>query len=121
LTLPFTFGFHDETAYGDVALKLKALFRVTVVLNLLIEVKDPTAYIVPPHWASLRTCSVVPVVASCGVPEAGVAETGPVAAEAGTVTQIMLAASAAAPAVMRARQLPRHIEFPPSLVPTTHG
>jgi hypothetical protein len=102
LTLPFTFGSQDETVYGDAALKLNALLRAYVLLNLLIEVKDPTAYIVPPHWASCRTCSVVPVEASCGVPDAGVDDTGPVAADAGTTAQNTLAASAATPAVTRA-------------------
>ena len=54
----------------------------------MIWVNEPTAYMVPPHWASCRTCSVVePVVASCGVPTAGVDDTGPVAAWAGTASQ----------------------------------
>src|SRR5580704_15697841 len=48
-----------------------------------MELKVPTAYIVPPHCASWRTCSVAPVFASCGVPAAGVDDTGPVAAWAG--------------------------------------
>jgi hypothetical protein len=98
--------------YGDVALKLNALLRVKVALYLLIEVKDPTAYIVPPHWASWRTCSVVPVVASCGVPAAGVDDTGPVAADAGTTAHSMLAVTAAATTVVRTRHLPRNIESP---------
>jgi hypothetical protein len=46
----------------------------------LIQGKLPTAYMVTPHWASCRTCSVVPVAFSCGVPDAGVEDTGPVAA-----------------------------------------
>ena len=28
LTIPLTFGFHDVTVYGDVALKLNTLLRV---------------------------------------------------------------------------------------------
>ena len=36
-----------------VALKLKMLLRAKVVLCLLIEVKVPTAYMVPPHWTEL--------------------------------------------------------------------
>jgi hypothetical protein len=52
LTTPFTSGFHDVTAYGAEALKLKALSRVNVELNRLIDVKLPTAYMVPPHWTS---------------------------------------------------------------------
>jgi hypothetical protein len=98
--------------YGDVALKLNALLRVKVALYLLIEVKDPTAYMVPPHCAICRTCWVVPVFASCGVPAAGVDDTGPVAADAGTTAHSMLAVTAAATTVVRTRHLPRNIESP---------
>jgi hypothetical protein len=80
-----------------------------VVVKRWIEVKLPTAYMVPPHWASCRTCSVVPVVASCGVPAAGVEDTGPVAADAGPATSPMLPASAPAPKIAVTRLLPRHI------------
>jgi hypothetical protein len=44
------------------------LLRVTVWIAVpfqpLIEVKVPTAYIVPPQSTSWRICSVVPVLAS---------------------------------------------------------
>jgi hypothetical protein len=97
------------TIYGDVALKLNALLRVNVLLYRLMEVNDPTPYMVLPHWASWRTCSVVPVAASCGLPAAGVADTGPVAADAAGTAQNTPAATAATPAMMGAHQLPRHI------------
>jgi hypothetical protein len=92
-----------------VALKLNALVRVNVLLYRLMDVKLPTAYMVPPHWASCRTCSVVPVGASWGVPAAGVEDTGPVAADAGPATRPMLPASAPAPKIAATRHLPRHI------------
>jgi hypothetical protein len=120
LTIPLTFGFHEVTVYGFVALKLNTLFRAYVVPFQLIAVNVPTAYIVLPHCASFRTCSVVPVFDSWGVPEAGVADTGPVAAPAGAAVQIMLAASAAAPATAPARHLLRHIESPHARSPPTH-
>ena len=66
------------------ALKLKMLLRAKTVLFLLIEVKVPTAYMVPPHCTSWRICSFVLVALSCGVWLAGVVDTGPVAAPAGT-------------------------------------
>ena len=50
------------------------------MVNRWISEKLPTAYMVPPHCTSWRTVSVVPVAASFGVPVAGVADTGPVAA-----------------------------------------
>src|SRR5215467_8961720 len=54
----------------------------------------------PPHCTSCRTFSVVLVFASCGVPDAGVADTGPrgaaTAADAGTITRDTLAAAATA-------------------------
>ena len=77
--IPLTFGAQVVRLYGAVALKLKALFTAVTVLLCLIEVKVPTAYIVPPHCTSWRTCSTAPVVFSCGV-FAGVADTGPVGA-----------------------------------------
>src|SRR6516225_5977582 len=46
----------------------------------LILVKLPTAYMVEPHCTSCRTCSVVPVDTSEGVPETGTGDTGPVCA-----------------------------------------
>src|SRR6266545_5720026 len=110
LTIPLAFGFHDVTVYGLVALKLNTLFRAYVVPFQLIAVNVPTAYIVPPHWASCRTCSVVPVLASWGVPEAGVADTGPVAAPAGAAAATMPTASAAAAMMAPALHLPRRIE-----------
>jgi hypothetical protein len=54
-----------------------------VVAPWLIEVKVPTAYIMPPQSTSWRICSVDVVVASWGVPASGVADTGPPAAPAG--------------------------------------
>ncbi len=57
----------------------------------------PTAYMVFPHWAIWRTCSVVPVGASCGVLYAGVVPGGPVAAEAGPAAPMIPNASATAP------------------------
>jgi len=65
-------------AYGAVALKLKTPFLEYVVPFQLIAVNLPTAYMVPPHCTICRTCSVVPVGASVGVPLAGTGETGPV-------------------------------------------
>src|SRR5215472_16669752 len=75
LTTPLTFGFHAVTVYGATALKLKMLLRANVIPFCSIDLKLPTAYMTWPHWTSLRTCSAVPVVASCGVPLAGVALT----------------------------------------------
>jgi hypothetical protein len=75
LTTPLTFGFHVVTVYGATALKLKMLLRANVVPFCSIDVKLPTAYMTWPHWTSLRICSGIPVVASCGVPLAGVAFT----------------------------------------------
>src|SRR5580700_5598204 len=74
--IPLTFGAQVVRLYGAVALKLKALFTAVTVLLCLTEVKVPTAYIVPPHCTSWRTCSTAPVVFSCGV-LAGDADTGP--------------------------------------------
>src|SRR6266567_808932 len=93
LTLPLTFGFHDVTLYGAVALKLNALCRLKVVPPCWIDVKLPTAYMVPPHCTSCRTCSVVPVGASAGVPLAGCVDTGPLAASAGAASPSTLAAT----------------------------
>src|SRR5580693_6847629 len=67
LMIPLTFGAQVVRLYGAVALKLKALFTAVTVLLCLTEVKVPTAYIVPPHCTSWRTCSTEPVALSCGV------------------------------------------------------
>src|SRR5215475_3284547 len=72
LTVPFTFGRHEVSVNGAVALKLNALFRVNVLPPCATTEKVPTAYMVLPHWTSWRTCSVGVVVAGkCGVPVAG--------------------------------------------------
>ena len=84
----------------------------------MIAVNVPTAYMVFPHCATCRTCSVVPVLASCGVLYAGVVDGGPVAADAGTAVQTMPAASMAAPAAVLTRHLPHNIEIPPGQIPT---
>ncbi len=55
-----------------------------------IKVKLPTAYMVWPHWTNWRTCSVVPVAASCGVPLAGVFDTE---ANAGCALPVMASAA----------------------------
>ena len=86
----------------------------------MIAVNVPTAYMVFPHWAICRTCSVVPVLASCGVLYAGVVDGGPVAADAGSAVQVMPAARTAAPAAVLARQLLRNIECPHVRSPPTH-
>src|ERR1022692_475511 len=83
LTIPLTSGNHEVRLYGAVALKLKMLFTAVTVLLCLTEVKVPTAYIVPPHCTSWRTCSTAPVAFSCGV-FAGMAVTGPAGATAAT-------------------------------------
>src|SRR5262249_54151169 len=75
LTVPLTFGVHEVTLYGAVRLKLKMLCRVKVLPPHLIAVNAPTAYMVPPHLTSWRTCSVLPVGASWGVPLAGLGDT----------------------------------------------
>src|SRR5215470_7038953 len=51
-----------------------------MVVKRWIEVKLPTAYMVPPHFTSWRTVSVVPVGASFGRPVGGAGDTGPTAA-----------------------------------------
>src|SRR5262249_37187043 len=71
LTVPLTLGAHEVTWYGAVWLKLKMLFRVKILLPWRIEVKDPTAYMVPPQATSCLICWVVPVLWSAGVPVAG--------------------------------------------------
>ena len=93
LTIPFTSGFQEVIVYGLDALKLNTLLRGKVVPACEIAVNVPTAYMVLPHCAICRTCSVVPVLASCGVLYAGVVPGGPVAAEAGTAVQAAQAAS----------------------------
>ena len=118
--IPLTFGAQVVRLYGAVALKLKALFTAVTVLLCLTEVKVPTAYIVPPHCTSWRTCSTAPVAFSCGV-LAGVADTGPVAASAAVPAAAdparhKAAALAIAPARRPSRQLPCFIQIPP-LVP----
>jgi hypothetical protein len=77
------------------------LLRAKVVPFRSIFVKLPTAYMTCPHWTSWRICSVVPVVASCGVPLAGVALT---VASAGCDAEIK---SAAAPAINAAARVVR--------------
>ena len=67
LTIPLTSEFQDVIVYGLDALKLKTLFARRSCRPCVIAVKVPTAYMVLPHCASWRTCSVVPVLASCGV------------------------------------------------------
>src|SRR5215472_14967732 len=83
-TVPLTFGSHEVTVYGAVSLKLKALFRVNVWVELpfhpLIWVNVPTAYMVPPQSTSWRICSVAWLFTSVGVPVAGVGETAPASA-----------------------------------------
>src|ERR1039457_1845395 len=58
LVLPTTAGAQDVTVYGLVALKLTRSVRARVWLPCLMELKLPTAYMVPPHWAIWRTCCV---------------------------------------------------------------
>ncbi|HKD96927.1 MAG TPA: hypothetical protein VKB69_04920 [Micromonosporaceae bacterium] len=66
--MPFTLGFHDETA-PVVALKENTLFLVTFAFpGEPIEVNVPTAYIVDPHCAICRT--VLSALARYGVYEA---------------------------------------------------
>jgi hypothetical protein len=117
LTIPFTLGFHEVIVYGFEALKLNTLLREKVVPACEIAVNVPTAYMVFPHCAICRTCSVVPVLASCGVLNAGVVDGGPVAADAGTAVQAAQAASTATPAAVLARQLLNNIEFPHAISP----
>ena len=116
LTVPLTFGFHEDTVNGLVALKLNALSRVMLVPFRLIVVKVPTAYMVLPHCTSCRTCSVVPVYdPSCGVPLAGVEDTGPVWAAAGTAAGTAsdkLARHAAALAIITFGHFPGNIKSP---------
>ena len=73
-----------------------------------------------PHWAICRTCSVVPVLASCGVLYAGVVDGGPVAADAGPAVQAAQAATAATPTAVLARQLLNNIESPHAISPPAH-
>src|SRR6266536_2643660 len=92
LTLPLTFGFHVVIAYGEVA--LKALLRAYTTPLYLISVKEPTAYMVPPHCTSCRTCSqLMPFGYSCGV-AAGLADTEADAGAANPVTHTAAAAAA---------------------------
>src|SRR6266581_9232149 len=115
LTVPLTFGFHDVTLYGAVALKLNALCRLYTVAPCCIEVKVPTANMVPPHCTSCRTCSVVPVGASWGVPLAGCVDTGPVAASAGAASPSTLTATVPTTRAMLPRRVQRLncIRLPP--------
>src|ERR1022692_3481151 len=92
LTTPLTFGFQVVIAYGAVALKLNALLRAYTVVLYLIEVKLPTAYMMPPHCTSCRTCSVVPVGFNCGVAP-GLVDT---AADADAANPVRHTAAAAA-------------------------
>src|SRR5262249_1579277 len=71
VSVPLTLGAHDVIVYGAACLKLKMLCRVNVWPPWLIEVKVPTAYMTPLQATSCLICSVVPVVASAGVPVAG--------------------------------------------------
>src|SRR5262249_57740365 len=87
LTVPLTLGAHEVTWYGAVWLKLKMLFRVKILLPWRIEVKDPTAYMVPPQATSCLICWVVPVLWSAGVPVAGGGGTRPLFAAAPPRTQ----------------------------------
>src|SRR5215470_17316827 len=87
LTVPLTLGAHEVTWYGAVWLKLKMLFRVKIWLPWRIEVKDPTAYMVPPQATSCLICWIVPVLWSAGVPLSGWGDTGPLWAAA--VPEIM--------------------------------
>src|SRR5215813_1063108 len=113
LTVPLTLGSHGVTVYGAVALKLNALFLVYTVLSCLIWVRVPTAYMVSPHCTSWRTCWVVPVSASVGVPLAGMGDTAP----ASTALAGAAAAGAGrqhAPAAMPAISAPSAPRFPHS-------
>jgi hypothetical protein len=56
--LPTTTGAQDVTVYGLLALKLTRSVREKLVLPFLMELKLPTAYMVPPHWTSWRICCV---------------------------------------------------------------
>src|SRR5215472_13305725 len=77
LTSPFTFGAQPVTVKGKVALKLTMLFRVMVIPWETSWVNLPTAYMVSPHCTSCRiTWSCEPVGTRCGVPDAGVGDTG---------------------------------------------
>src|SRR5215467_5850092 len=76
LTSPFTSGFQAVTVKGEVALKLKMLFRVMVLPCEVTWVNLPTAYMVLPHCTSCRIIwSCEPVGTRCGVPGAGVGDT----------------------------------------------
>src|ERR1700722_3924654 len=112
LTIPFTLGFQEVIVYGLDALKLNTLLRDKVVRACEIAVNVLPAYMVFPHCAICRICSVVPVVASCGVLKAGVVDGGPVAAIAGTAVQAAQAASTPTAAAVLARQLLNNIESP---------
>src|SRR5215467_5328499 len=90
--MPLVFGFHAFTA-PVVALNENALWRVRlppVVVRTVLKV--PTAYIVVPHWAILRTKLLV-LVTDGMLP--GVAETDGVATAEPTATTTMVAAAAA--------------------------
>src|ERR1700684_2286026 len=112
LTIPFTLGFQEVIVYGLDAPKVKPLCSGQVLPACEIAVNVPPAYMVLPHCAICRTCSVVPVVASCGVLKAGVVDGGPVAAIAGTAVQAGQAASTPTAAAFLARQLLNNIESP---------
>ena len=56
--LPTTTGAQDVTVYGLVALKLTRSVRAKLMLPCWMELKLPTAYMVPPHWTSWRICCV---------------------------------------------------------------
>lgn len=74
--------------------------------------KLPTAYMMPPHVTSWRICSVFPVLASWGVPAAGVRDTGPVCAEAAPASHSVLSESAPAAAIVLVPLLRCHLASP---------
>lgn len=84
----------------------------------VIVVKVPTAYMVLPHCTSCRTCSVPALDEygpSWGVPLAGVEDTGPVCAAAGTAVGTAsdrLARQAAALEIITFGHFPGNINSP---------
>jgi len=89
------------------------LFRLNVLPPSSTSENLPTAYMVPPHRTSWRTCSTVEVLAGkCGVPVAGRAWTKPdscarwpptaARVDAAGTSSDSTAAAAAAPATARA-------------------
>src|SRR3954452_6146663 len=82
-TVPLTLGFHALIA-PVVALNENALFRVTLAVpGRPTWVNVPTAYIVVPHWTSLRTYALALV--TYGVQLAAVVPTVSPAAAAGVI------------------------------------